>query len=127
MAAHSYLIDMHIHLRDRSPCSHLGFDQLYEQVVDRLYGVCLTDHFVLEPLSLKYGGILKVFFGVELTCESGDVLAYGLSDVPSRGLSLHDLIEAIHHQGGIAVAAHPFDPMRLAIKEDVYNYPFDAI
>jgi hypothetical protein len=69
----------------------------------------------------------NTFFGVEVASTEGDILAYGITMVPSKGLRASQIISSIHRQGGIAVAAHPFSNRHLAFHDTVYNYNFDAI
>lgn len=76
--------------------------------------ISVTDHNTLlgtkEAMKLadKYG--LIVVPGMELSTQSGEVLAYGISEKIKKGLTLKRAISKIHEQGGIAVVAHPFNP-----------------
>ena len=121
------IIDMHVHLKGRSPCSHLSEQQLYNNLSPRIHGVCITDHWVLKPIKYMLEYDFAVFFGVELTCNSGDILAYGIKRLPSKGLRASQVINFIHEQGGIAACAHPFSGRHFALGEAVYDHDFDAI
>lgn len=121
------IIDMHLHLEGRSSCSILPAVELYGNLSPQLNGICITDHWVLKEykkLSLSH---FKVFFGVEVRSNEGDILAYGLNMVPSRDLTTKQMIHFIHQNDGVAVAAHPFSNRHLAFHDSVYNYNFDAI
>ncbi|MGV9173133.1 MAG: PHP domain-containing protein [Promethearchaeia archaeon] len=121
------LIDMHIHLSGRSSCSILSEQQLYNNLSPRLDGICITDHWVLKPLKhMSFYGF-QVYFGVELRCNLGDILAYGLKRLPSRDLNAHRMIRFIHEQNAVAVCAHPFSTRHAAFGERVYDFNFDAI
>jgi len=121
------LIDMHIHLKSRSPCSILTEEQLFNNISNSLEGICITDHWVLKPLThFKYYNI-PVYFGVEITSDLGDILAFGIKKVPSKKARAEDIINFIHDQGGIAICAHPFSNRHYAFGERVYEFEFDAI
>jgi hypothetical protein len=121
------IIDMHIHLKSRSPCSILSENQLFNNVSNSIEGICITDHWILKPLThLKYYNV-KVYFGVEITTDLGDVLAYGIKKLPSKSSNAQNVIDFIHQQGGIAICAHPFSNRHFAFGERVYEFEFDAI
>ena len=104
-------IDMHIHSSfsqdgTASPgellkrCREIGLD-----------GCSITDHNSMDG-SLKASQLadeagLVIVRGVEISTSDGHVLAYGISSLIPRGLSLKETVRRIHEQGGIAVAAHP--------------------
>ncbi len=125
------LIDMHIHIQPRSACSYLTGKQLLRNISHQLNGVCITDHFRVEPdpylQNATYGMEFKVFFGVEITAREGDLLAYGISQIPSRNMPAKSIIKQIHDEGGIAVCAHPFSPHHCAFGDKIYEYNFDAV
>jgi hypothetical protein len=121
------IIDMHIHLKDRSPCSVLSIEELYRTLSPRLNGICITDHWVLREIKGISFEEVKTFFGVELTSREGDILAYGIDIMPSKNLRATQVIDFIHRQGGVAVAAHPFSNRHLAFHDAVYDFDFDAI
>jgi hypothetical protein len=52
---------------------------------------------------------VKIYYGVELNCKLGDVLAYGIQLVPYHQIEPEKLIASIRRQkNSIAVCAHPF-------------------
>ena len=53
---------------------------------------------------------LVVLSGMEVSCEEGHFLAYGIKDptMITRRMHVRDLCKEIHGQGGVVVAAHPF-------------------
>jgi predicted metal-dependent phosphoesterase TrpH len=124
------IIDMHIHLINRSRCSKLAPEQIQHSISNRIDGICITDHFIVAPLrSLNSFGI-EVAFGSEISSVSGHILAYGITSVPSKHLNTKEVIKFIHNQGGVAVAAHLYSPNHVtqeSMKDDVFNYEFDAI
>jgi predicted metal-dependent phosphoesterase TrpH len=84
-----------------------------------LGGIALTDHSTNRGWKeaqeeAKRLGLIFIP-AIELLSEKGDIIALGLNDYIKSGLPLEDTIEKIHEQGGLAVAAHPFDIRRLGL------------
>jgi hypothetical protein len=50
--------------------------------------------------------------GAEISTKNGHLLGLWLEEPVPPGLSALETIERIHAQGGLAVAAHPFHPIR---------------
>lgn len=123
------IIDMHIHLKYRSRCSNLSMDDLYNNLSERVDGVCITDHWRLKPIIYNPFEDNQLFVGSEISCVYGDILAYGVKSIPirNRHIRAEDAIDHIHKQGGIAVCAHPFSNRHDAFGKFVYDYEFDAL
>ena len=91
-----------------------------------LGGLALTDHRVTEGLkeagreARKQG--LVFIPGQEIHTEAGHLLALGINSRIRNGMQLEESLEAIHSQGGIAVAPHPFD-----IKKDGIGNEIDKV
>lgn len=87
----------------------------------RLGALAITDHDQIEgalrakKLEKKYGVV--VITGEEVTTKSGHLMALGISELVKPGMSVRETIDAIHGQGGVAVATHPFDIYNEGIKE----------
>ncbi len=81
--------------------------------------IALTDHDTIKghKEAKKYAKKFGLIFipGEEVTTESGHVLALGIQERIKPGLSVIETVEKIHDQGGLAVAAHPFDFRRKGI------------
>ncbi|MCD6381730.1 MAG: PHP domain-containing protein [Candidatus Aenigmarchaeota archaeon] len=81
--------------------------------------LALTDHDTIrghrdaKKYAKKYGIIFIP--GEEVTSEKGHILALGIQERIKPGLSVIETIEKIHDQGGIAIAAHPYDFRRKGI------------
>jgi predicted metal-dependent phosphoesterase TrpH len=76
-------------------------------------------------------GHLDIIVAAEITSRDGDILGLFLShDVPA-GLSAADTIEAIHVQGGLAIAVHPYSflvpGMVKGVKGHSQRLPFDGL
>ena len=110
------LIDIHVHTCI-SACSRLELDEILEHAANfGLDGVCITDHHSVQALERITPGLqpngLRLFVGQEYSSDDGDFLIFGpLTSLP-EGLSAQALLSTVAHQGGAAVAAHPFRPRR---------------
>ncbi len=118
---------MHVHLKGRSPCSIMSAENLYNNLSQRFDGICITDHGILKPIKNLPFQEISVFFGVEITCDRGDLLAYGINSLPPKNYKAKEIIDFIHAQGGVAVCAHPFSSRNNDFDNDVYDFDFDAI
>lgn len=91
--------------------------------------VAITDHDTIKAHkeARKYAKKYGILFipGEEVTTEKGHVLALGIQERIKPGLSVVETVEKIHEQGGIAIAAHPYDFRRKGIGD--YARYCDAI
>lgn len=134
-----FRIDLHCH-------SHFSLDGVshpLEMVASAkrhgLDGFVLTDHdtqqgidyFRKRNLVDEEGRAVDGFLiipGMEVSTYEGHVLVIGakLSSIP--GIKCHDLLPLVHAQGGLCIAAHPFDPARRGVGRDVLNaHAFDGV
>lgn len=107
--------DLHLHTSRHSPDSETDpFELLKSARRAGLDGVVLTEHDYLWPeseleeLRAAEPGLV-ILGGIEVTGRGGDMLVYGIADVSTlpRGIGWGDLVNEVHRQGGVAVAAHP--------------------
>jgi len=76
---------------------------------------------------------VDVVVGEEISTLNGHLLGLFLEECIPPGLSALDTIGEIHAQGGLAVAAHPFHPIRgvtrghVSIARMIRDLPLDAI
>ncbi|MGH7779795.1 MAG: PHP-associated domain-containing protein [Candidatus Binataceae bacterium] len=119
------IVDRHVHTK-LSADSRVNAEQYLEfasQSGAGLGAICFTEHriFPTEPgidreyaeLSERFG--IKVFKGIEADTDLGHLLLFGVGhevmrrfDLTARMLKSEHLIDVIHHQGGVAIPAHPF-------------------
>ena len=120
---------MHIHLKYRSSCSNLSIDDLYNNLSRSFDAVCITDDWKLAPKKNNPFHEVKMFYGAEISCKLGDILAYGIKSIlpKKKNIDAGKVIEFIHKQGGIAVCAHPYTNRHEGFGDYVYEYEFDAI
>lgn len=107
--------DLHLHTTYSD--GHSTPAQLVHHIVHRtdLRVIAVTDHDQItgayEAQKYAEGSGLHVILGEEISTREGHLLAYFIHERIRPGMSAHDTITAIHEQGGIAVAAHPYDWM----------------
>jgi predicted metal-dependent phosphoesterase TrpH len=107
---------------------------------DRLDVVAITDHDEIRGAlrARAYAQAhpelgVDVVVGEEISTLNGHLLGLFLEECVTPGLTALETIAAIHAQGGLAVAAHPFHPIRgvargqVSIGRLIRDLPLDAI
>lgn len=85
----------------------------------RIDVLAITDHNTIataqeaKRIESSYG--LEVVVGEEVSTSQGHCLAYFLTEAVRRGQTLAKTISDIHAQGGLAVIAHPYDPIAFGV------------
>ncbi|HWE64618.1 MAG TPA: CehA/McbA family metallohydrolase, partial [Chloroflexota bacterium] len=103
--------------------------------------IAITDHDTIagaleaRELAPAYG--IAVVVGEEVTSREGHILGLFLRERVPPGLSALETVAAIHQQGGLAVAAHPFlrghsnlagvGRVRMGVGEALRRVPFDGV
>ena len=119
------IIDMHMHIRSR--CSNLSPMDVADNLSERFDGICVTDHWVLQPTNIDFHNHdLKVFYGVEIGCEFGDILAYGMKWIPlkRRMIKAKYIIDILHKQGALVACDHPFSNRNEGVGDNIYLFDF---
>ncbi len=107
-------VDLHVHTSPRSPCSSIDPMQLLERAqLLGLQGICLTEHGLMwsreEVQELeKISPGVRIFRGMEVTTNQGDVLVFGISRNIKEVVPIEQLRQEVLEAGGFMVAAHPF-------------------
>ena len=109
----SFAVDLHTHTRHGSNCSYMEPRDLVRRAQEvGLDAVCVTEHNVpwedAALAALTDGSPLRLFGGVEMSTEAGDVLVYGVSGSALGARLIADLRRLVDSQGGAMIAAHPF-------------------
>jgi hypothetical protein len=77
-----------------------------------LDAVCITEHnasWEEDALrALGDGSSVRLFGGVEVSTECGDVLVFGLEGEAPRAGHIEELRRIVDRGGGVMIAAHPF-------------------
>ena len=107
--------DLHLHTTysdGHSTPAHL-VQHVLQQTTIRV--IAITDHDQIdgayEAQKHAEGTGLHVIIGEEISTREGHLLAYFIHERIRPGMSARDTIAAVHEQGGLAVAAHPYDWM----------------
>ncbi len=84
--------------------------------------LAITDHDTMDGyekarVHARKAGIILIP-GEEITTREGHMIALGIKEAVKPHLSLDESIDAVHKQGGICVAAHPFDRRRHGMGDD---------
>jgi histidinol phosphatase-like PHP family hydrolase len=108
-----FAVDLHTHTRQGSNCSYMEPCDLVRRAEEMgLDAVCITEHnasWEEDALrSLNDGTSLRLFGGVEVSTECGDVLVFGLEGETPRGVRIEELRRIVDGSGGVMIAAHPF-------------------
>jgi predicted metal-dependent phosphoesterase TrpH len=104
--------DIHVHTTHSD--GHAGVEEVLEHAVRRtdLRVIAITDHNTVEgalearSLAEAYG--MEVVVGEEVSTADGELLALFIEQRLPPGLPAAETIDAVHEQGGLAVAAHPY-------------------
>ena len=88
-------------------------DELVEQArAVGLDGVCITEHDSfwapdrIERLSERHGFL--VIGGAEIASDWGDVLVFGVTELPHNVSAIGEIRRRVDEAGGVVIAAHPF-------------------
>lgn len=110
----SMRVDLHVHTSPRSPCSSIDPLKLLERARSLgLQGICLTEHGLMwsreEVRELeKISEGVRIFRGMEVTTNQGDVLVFGISRNIKEVVPIEQLRQEVLEAGGFMAAAHPF-------------------
>lgn len=121
------IIDMHMHVQGRSGCSIMPFDDIFNHISPMIDAICITDHEIVDPIKGVEHYEPKVFFGVEILTDKGDILVYGIEKLPKRPFKANLVIDFVHDNNGVVVCAHPFSRRHYAFGDEVHDFNFDAI
>jgi len=139
--------DIHIHTRKYSGCSFINPEDIVEQAVAaKLDGIAITEHgmrwpdeeFALLQKQADQHGVLLIN-GQEISAVNshkqieGDFLVFGLKRSLTDSYSAKELVDIVHAEGGIIIAAHPYKLSRggkshyYGAGDLVYKLKLDAI
>lgn len=116
-------LDLHIHTNLYSGCSNIEPGRLLQSAEEvGLDGIALTEHSIRWPNDKiadlkKTSGVDENFViipGQEIACYStagkfqGEVLVFGYPKSLGSNKSINQVIELVHENNGVVIAAHPF-------------------
>ena len=77
-----------------------------------LDAICITDHesnaWGSQATEMSQRFAIPIFVGVELLTHEGDLLVFGLNELPAGKLPAAELTALVELAGGVCIAAHPF-------------------
>lgn len=118
------IIDTHVHENKYSFDSFIDFKESVELAkLIGLNGMCITNHdnnYMRNEIgdSAKINGVL-VIVGSEILTHEGDILVFGLKDIPQEKLHAEELLNLVKKHNGAAIAAHPFRNNNRGIGENM--------
>lgn len=106
-------IDTHIHESKYSLDSKFSLEQAVKKAKEiGLNGICITDHESnnIREEALEYGkkNNFLIIVGAEVLTYQGDVVVFGLKDIPQEKIEARELLLNVKEAKGVAIAAHPF-------------------
>ena len=139
-------IDLHTHTNRYSGCSNIDPVQLIRRAKDvGLDGIGITEHGIrwsdenIETLreQCQVADFL-ILPGQEVACYTaqgrfqGEFLVFGYSRSLGSSRSLEQILEIVHGEGGLVIAAHPFkkldhDDGFYGAGESVYHFDIDGL
>jgi predicted metal-dependent phosphoesterase TrpH len=112
----------------------------YAAIETDLQLIAIADHDTIEGAVAAWRywrryqrdfGHLDLIIASEITSRDGDILGLFLNDDVPAGMSAARTVEAIHAQGGLAIAVHPYSflvpTMVKGVKGHIHLLPFDGL
>ena len=133
------IADLHVHTKHSD-----GQDSVSDVVAwaarIRLDVIAITDHDTIEGAVIaaelaRVRSGPEVIVGEEVSSLDGHILALFITKLVPPNLSAEEIVAAIHEQGGLAIAAHPYwrsssldyRGRLFALGDRIADLPFDAI
>lgn len=120
------LVDLHIHESKYSLDSHVSLEKIVEEAKRKgLDGIAITDHDDIqikeeaEALSRKLN--YPIFVGVEYLTLEGDIVAFGIDEVPEGRIPAQEFVNLVNEAGGVCISAHPFRTNNRGLKDNLYT------
>lgn len=106
-------VDLHLHDNKYSSDSHVSIEEIVEEARRKgLDGIALTNHEStdvrkeIEEFVQKYN--FPIFPGVEYLSKDGDIVAFGIDELPKEQMTAQEFIDYVAKSGGTCTAAHPY-------------------
>ena len=107
------IIDTHIHENRYSGDSKVSLETvIFKAQKIGLDGICITNHEnqkikkLANKLNKKTN--LLILVGAEILTYEGDILVFGVNQLPDKKIHAAELISYVKKRGGISISAHPF-------------------
>lgn len=118
------IIDTHIHEKTYSWDSELDLLEIVKRgKLLGLDGICITDHESngLAPLAkhLSREWDYPIIVGAEVLSDMGDILCFGLDEIPDEHIEAQRLLDMVDEAGGTTIAAHPYRTNNRGLKDNL--------
>ncbi len=120
------IIDTHIHEDKYSSDSFINFEKAIDTAkLIGLDGICITNHDNNKLRNdigdyAKINGVL-VIVGAEILTHQGDILVFGVKDLPEEMIHAEELLTIVKRQNGVAIAAHPYRNNNRGLEDNLYK------
>ena len=106
-------IDTHMHCSEYSPDSLVSMHGIVSRAKEMgLDGVCITDHDTNEAMDdareLAKAEDYLVIVGAEILTYEGDIIVFGVKDLPKHKTHSLELLDYVTRRGGVCISAHPY-------------------
>ena len=123
--------DLHVH-STYSGDAIMSVEDIVGRVVELGFdGFALTDHNTTsgnkETARLAEKRGLVFVPGIEVSTQEGHLLGLGVKSIIKAWVPAEEAVAKIHEQGGLAIAAHPYDFTRHGMGEVLRKLPIDGI
>ncbi len=107
------IIDVHVHENKYSLDSTFNLQEAVASAKKiGLDALCITDHESNEIMEEAHEYSKKnnflILVGAEILTYEGDLLVFGLNDIPKHKMHAGELMDIVLKKGGIAISAHPY-------------------
>jgi len=111
-----FRIDLHVHTL-HSGDNEAAPEEMVEKAISLgLEGIAFTEHYsysasdYVDSLIKRYGTMIRIFRGVEISSADGHILVYGLDtdDLGLGGVPARDVLRQVSERGGVAIPSHPY-------------------
>ena len=107
------IIDTHMHCLEGSDDSHVSILEIVNKAKEKgLDGICITDHDSIRAKDIAYKVAKETGFNIFVGCEiltfEGDMVVFGLDEIPKEKMHAQDFLDLVQKKNGISISAHPF-------------------
>jgi predicted metal-dependent phosphoesterase TrpH len=120
------IIDTHIHESKYSWDSHVSLKEIViKGKAMGLDGICITNHesneIMDEARQLAKENNFLILVGAEILTYEGDLLVFGLPQLPDKKMHAQELINLVLKHKGVAISAHPYRKNNRGIGNGIRN------
>jgi predicted metal-dependent phosphoesterase TrpH len=123
--------DIHIHTHHSDGTASVAELLAHVAAQTDLRVIAVTDHDTItgaleaHQRAADYG--VEVVIGEEISTAEGHLLALFVEEHIAPGRPVADTISEVHAQGGLCIAAHPFDWSTPSLKQHIATLDLDAV